>query len=290
MHVKYILKRIFFYKKAILIISLILLVFSCQTVKTGIIKEYKGEPIYRELLSHKTISDKKIELFWTKPPGTGPWPVVIFLHGHQESPRNGGSAFLGSLGRLAQAWRAVIAAVSQPGYGNSDGPSDFCGPFSQDAIIQSINFLRKKSFIKPDKVALYGISRGAIVASMVATKDSNLAAIILISGSYDLAKAFPTGLSGLDENIRAEAGTSEKAFQDRSAIQHADKIKSAVLILHGADDDRFNPKIAEMFASSLKEHGVETELVIFPNTGHNIPLKKRGAYTGPFLKKHLENQ
>jgi dipeptidyl aminopeptidase/acylaminoacyl peptidase len=79
----------------------------------------------------------------------------------------------------------VAAALSQPGYGHSDGPSDFCGPFTQDAVVVAIDFLRNQSFVDPNKVVLYGYSRGAIVASMVATKDPKLAAVVLGAGAYN---------------------------------------------------------------------------------------------------------
>lgn len=71
------------------------------------------------------------------------------------------------------------AAVFQPGYGNSDGAPHFCGPFTQDAVLVAIDFLRNKTFVNPNKVVLFGYSRGAIAASMVATKDQNLAPVIL---------------------------------------------------------------------------------------------------------------
>ena len=76
----------------------------------------------------------------------------------------------------------VAAAVSQPGYGKSDGPPDYCGPFTQDAVQAAVEFLRRQTFIDPTRIALYGYSRGAIVASMVATK---VAAVVLGAGAYD---------------------------------------------------------------------------------------------------------
>ena len=111
-----------------------------------------------------------MEVFWTRPAGDGPYPALLLIHGHQEQLRNGGEAYVatGRLGVIA-ARGFVAAALSQPGYGNSDGPQDYCGPFTQEAALVALDFLRKQSFVDPKKVALYGYSRGAIVASMVAT-------------------------------------------------------------------------------------------------------------------------
>src|SRR5712671_56756 len=145
-----------------------------------------GWPIQRELLPHSRDPAKAVELFWTKPEGNGPFPAVLFIHGHQETQRNGGEAYVltGRLGIMARRGY-VAAAVSQPGYGNSSGPPDYCGPFTQQATLVAIDFLRRRPFVNPNKVALFGYSRGAIVAAMVATLDPRLAAVVLGTGAYD---------------------------------------------------------------------------------------------------------
>jgi hypothetical protein len=91
--------------------------------------------IRRELLPQIQDGSKRIELFWTKPEGNGPFPAILYIHGHQETVRNGGQTFVesGRLGTMASRGY-VAAAVSQPGYGNSSGPPDFCGPVTQSAV------------------------------------------------------------------------------------------------------------------------------------------------------------
>jgi dipeptidyl aminopeptidase/acylaminoacyl peptidase len=175
------------------------------------------------------------------------------LNGHQEQMRNGGEAFVrtGRLG-IMTSQGYVAAAVSQPGYGHSDGPPDFCGPFSQEAVVVAIDFLRKQPFVDPKKVVLYGYSRGAIVASMVATTDPKLAAVVLGAGAYNFFRWYPTPFRGTDANIEREAGTAEEAFRARSAIYHADTRKVPVLLLHGAQDERMPVQQTEAFAERLQ--------------------------------------
>lgn len=247
-----------------------------------------GQTVQREYLAHPDNDKEKIELFWTKPDGPGPWPAVVFIHGHQTN-RIGGMVYV-EVGRLRRTVERgfVAAAVSQPGYGNSSGPPDFSGPFSQSAVLKAIEFLRAKPFVKPDKIGLVGGSRGAIVASMVATKDSRLAALVLVSGIYDLEKGYPTGLSGLDDNIAKEAGTSKAAFRARSAMHHADKIRMPVLLLHGADD-WFDFQLVERFAEMLKANGTWVRLKVFADTGHLIPYDKQYEEIYPFLEWHLRS-
>jgi dipeptidyl aminopeptidase/acylaminoacyl peptidase len=273
--------------KSTLLLSLVMLV-SCAVVQPEALTDSGGWVMQRAFLPHHQNSSKKIEVFWTKPEAPGPWPAILFIHGHQEQLRNGGEAFVrtGRLGIMASRGY-VAAALSQPGYGNSDGPPDFCGPFTQEAVLVAIDFLRNQPFVNPHKVVLYGYSRGAIVASMVATKDPKLTAVVLGAGAYNFFSWYPTPLRGIDANIEREAGTSAEAFRARSAIYHADKIKVPVLLLHGAQDERVPVQQTEAFAEKLQAHGVAVKLKIFPNARHGIPIDDQYREIYPFLEQSL---
>src|SRR5690242_5009611 len=94
-------------------------------------------------IPHPDDPSKKVEAFFEKPAGSGPWSAVVLLHGYQSSPSAGGKDFVswGVLDKFAN--RGFLAvAVSEPGYGNSSGPADFCGPFTQHAVMGVIAKLR----------------------------------------------------------------------------------------------------------------------------------------------------
>ncbi len=242
-----------------------------------------------EMLPHPKDGAKKVELFWARPKGDGSYPALLYIHGHQEEVRNGGAALVAT-GRLGiMASRGYVAAsVSQPGYGKSDGPPDYCGPFTQQAVAAALNFLRNQSFVRPAKVALYGYSRGSITGAMVAAQDPSLAAAVLAAGAYDFFQWFPTPLRGIDNNIRDEAGTSAEAFRARSAVYHTDKIKLPVLLLHGAKDERIPVRQAEIFAEKLKANGTSVRIKIFPNAKHAIPIGDQYGEVYPFLHEVLD--
>ena len=256
--------------------------------QSGILKGPGGQTIYRDYFAHPTKGDKRVEIFWTKPEGNGPWPAVFLIHGHQETFRSGGEMYVenGYLENLAKRGY-VAASVSQPGYGQSDGPADFCGPFTQEAVLGAIEFLRRKPFVNPNKVALFGYSRGAIASSMVATRDPRLSAVILGSGAYDFRTWYPTPISGINRYIEQEAGTTPDAFRDRSAIDHVDKIRASVLVLHGEEDDRVPLTQAQEFVKKLKAAHVRCHFRTVSKVGHGIPRKIVYQELLRFLEKHL---
>jgi len=263
------------------------LVAACAPVPPGAFADRSGWAIRQELLSHRQDSGKKVEIYWATPTGSGPWPAVLLIHGHQEQARNGGEMYVltGRLGLLARRGYVAVA-LSQPGYGRSDGPPDYCGPFSQDAAETVLAWLRGSPFVVPDKIALFGYSRGAIVAGMVATKDPRLAAVILGAGAYDFSTWYPTPLPGIDGNIRQEAGVSAEAFRARSAIHHVDAIRAPILLLHGAHDERIPLRQAEAFAQRLKSAGRTVTLKVF-DSRHGIPVEDQYREVYPFLEAAL---
>jgi dipeptidyl aminopeptidase/acylaminoacyl peptidase len=181
----------------------------------------------------------------------------------------------------------VAAAVSQPGYGQSDGPPDFCGPYTQAAVLGVLDFLRQRPVVRPQHVALCGYGRGAIVASMVATQDPQLAAVVLGAGAYDFFRWYPTPVPGINANIEREAGTSAEAFRARSAIVHVERMKAPILILHGAQDERVPVRQAEAFAETLQAKGMAVTVKMFPHAKHGIPIDDQDREIYPFLEASL---
>ncbi len=87
-----------------LFIAVLLVLLGCTAIEEGQLIDRGGWLANREMLRHSKDDNKKIEIFWTKPAGDGPYPAVLLIHGHQEQVRNGGEAFVktGRLGILAK--------------------------------------------------------------------------------------------------------------------------------------------------------------------------------------------
>jgi dipeptidyl aminopeptidase/acylaminoacyl peptidase len=131
-------------------------------------------------------------------------------------------------------------------------------------------------------VVLFGYSRGAIVAAMVATLDPRLAAVVLGAGAYDFFTWRPT-LPGISRNLSAEAGTSAEAFMARSAIYHVQQIRAPILLLHGTADERIPVQQAEAFAEKLKAAGVRFRFKEFPGARMGFRLRTSIAKSIRFL-------
>jgi len=244
-------------------------------------------------IQHPDDASKEVEYFLEHPAGDGPWPTVVLLHGHQEGAKPGGKDFVdwGVLKQLADRGYLAVA-VSQPGYGMSTGPADFCGPLTQHAVASVITKLRTEGFASPNKLLIQGVSRGALTAGLVAAQDPSVSGLVLISGVYDLLDYIEDPDASavkkvIVASIIAETGGAADALGARSVLSRAADIRASSLILNGARDDCTDPDQARALANQITRSGGTARVIVYPDLGHQIPVDVRNKDIAPFIDQVL---
>lgn len=59
-------------------------------------------------------------------------------------------------------------------------------------------------------------------------------------------------------------------YEERSPINHADKISCPVIFFQGGADKVVPPNQAEVMHAALKRHGIKTELILYPEEEHGF--------------------
>ena len=187
---------------------------------------------------------------------------------------------LGALG-----YRSLL--VSQPGYGASTGPPDYCGPRTVAAVVVAVVRMVADGLGTAGEIVIWGFSRGSIVAGQaIRIRPDLFSAAVLQAGGYDLERDFRESRDeGFRANIVLEPGGDPSALRERSLIFHVDEVRCPVLILQGDEDGTFLPRNARRLAEEMERAGREHRFLLLPG-GHELPWSLAAGAAAPFLRRH----
>jgi len=219
-----------------------------------------------------SVNAKRIEAFTIRPLADEKYPALVLLAG-----REGAKTFI-TFGMILVQRGFASMAVTEPGFGKSEGKPDFMGPKSIEAFAVGFKKFRRESFVDAERMGVFGYSRGGMAASLLTVKlGSSVKAAVFGAGVYDFKRAYnETKFDGIRENIKTETGFTEKAIRERSSIWQMQKLKTPVLIIHGENDENVPTNQALLLRDRLTELKKAFEIVI-------LPEHKHGQFKGDFI-------
>jgi dipeptidyl aminopeptidase/acylaminoacyl peptidase len=185
---------------------------------------------------------------------------------------------------LGYAWTPLLVsqgyAVLNPNPRGSSGRGqefarhvfgDMGGADTHD-FLSGIDALVERGVADPDSIAVMGGSYGGYMAAWLVTQDSRFAAAIPISPVTDwYSQHFTSNIPFFDALfLDGDPEAPGDNFHARSPVAHASKVRSPCLNIAGALDRCTPPGQAEEFHRALLEHGVESQLLIYPQEGHGV--------------------
>jgi dienelactone hydrolase len=173
----------------------------------------------------------------------------------------------------------------------------------QDDVTWGVKYLVSEGIADPKRIGILGGSYGgyATLAGVAFTPDLYRAAVDIVGPSnlITLLEAIPpyweAGRKMMYARM-ADPGTPEgKAWlKERSPLNSADKIKTALLVVQGANDPRVNKREAEQIVIALRDRGFAVEYLLAPDEGHGFqrPVNNMAMFMAAekFLAKHLDGR
>ncbi|KAK6161417.1 hypothetical protein DH2020_004798 [Rehmannia glutinosa] len=212
-------------------------------------------------------------------------PLIVILHGGPHtvslSSFSKSSAFLASLGYslLIVNYRGSLgfgeeALQSLPGKIGSQDVND---------VLTAIDYAVDNGLADPSKIAVLGGSHGGFLTThLIGQAPEKFAAaaarnpvcnLALMVGTSDIPDwCFFEAYGSEGKSIFTESPSAEHhaTLYSKSPISHISKVKTPTLFLLGAQDLRVPISTGIQYARALKEKGVETKVIVFPNDVHSI--------------------
>jgi dipeptidyl aminopeptidase/acylaminoacyl peptidase len=224
-----------------------------------------------------------IEAISFQPAGEGRFPSLLLIPGYQRTARdqiNFGVA-------LAREGFASIA-ITQPGFGKSQGKPDYVGPNTLRVLSEGFNKFKQEQFVDKKRLGIYGYSRGGMAASLLVLQMDDVRAAIFGAGIYDFKRAYDEiKLEGIRKNMEAETGMTAEAIAERSSVFRMDRLKCPVLILHGEKDVNVPVSQALLLRDRLTQLKKEFEIKLYPEAEHSIGGPEIIKVSIEFFKRKL---
>jgi dipeptidyl aminopeptidase/acylaminoacyl peptidase len=206
----------------------------------------------------------KIRGYLTTPNGKSKGlPMVVMVHGGPHGPFDS-YEFNFETQLLASRGYAVL----QVNYRGSGGRGrEFMvsgyrrwGREMQDDITDAVKWAIKYGVADRERICIYGGSYGAYAALTGAYREPDLfKCAVGMSGVYDLPLMFDRGdIKDLKAGVRYlndVLGSDEADLRDRSPVFNAGKIKAAVMLIHGKQDERAPFEHAKRMRDALEKVG-----------------------------------
>jgi pimeloyl-ACP methyl ester carboxylesterase len=149
------------------------------------------------------------------PSGTGPFPVILFVHGSGPADRTGFGMYLPIMERMLGAGYAVFS-WDKPGTGESTGQVDNSPRvFHQRAqiVLDAVKLMKTRRDIDAGHIGLWGISQGGWVMPLALSQSQDIAFMICVSCG---------GMSGLDQGVYK---TTMQSICEGVPDEQADELK-----------------------------------------------------------------
>lgn len=255
-------------------------------------------------ITYKSSDGMEIPAYLTLPRGVAPknLPLIIFPHGGPWSRDNW------SYNGFAQFFANRGYAVLMPNFRGSTGygkrfinaGNNEWGQKMQDDLTWGVKHLVSQGIADPKRVGIMGGSYGgyATLAGVTFTPDLYAAGVSIVGPSnlITLLNSIPPyweSIRMLFHKRMGDPGTPEgRAQLDRqSPLNSANKIKTPLLVIQGANDPRVKKAESDQIVVALRERGFPVEYIVAPDEGHGFarPVNNMAMFAASekFLAKYL---
>jgi dipeptidyl aminopeptidase/acylaminoacyl peptidase/CubicO group peptidase (beta-lactamase class C family) len=246
-------------------------------------------PVEREF----TISDGTVVHGWLihDPDRTGPAPLLLDIHGGPHNAWTGAAdeahAYHQEL--AARGWAVLLVNPrASDGYGEEFFTAGLGGWGVSDAkdFTEPLDALVAEGVADPRRLAVAGYSYGGFMTCYLTSRDDRFAAAVTGGVVADLTSMAGTSDAGhfLAEYELQGRPWDAAGFAEMSPFARVDRVSTPTLIIQGTADVRCPIGQAQQWHTALRERGVPTQMVLYPEGSHLFIL------TGPPSHRRDFNQ
>jgi dipeptidyl aminopeptidase/acylaminoacyl peptidase len=224
------------------------------------------------------ISDGTVVHGWLvrDPAANGPGPLLLDVHGGPHNAWNGAADEVHVYHQelAARGWTVLLLNPrASDGYGEAFFTATIGAWGTADAkdFLEPIDRLVAEGIADPRRLAVAGYSYGGFITAYLTSRDDRFTAAVAGGVVSDL-----TSMAGTSDvmhffgayELGGEAWAAGDRYAAMSPFARVGNVTAPTLLLHGAADARCPVGQAQQWHTALRERGVPTELVLYPDAAH----------------------
>ncbi|ASS90424.1 alpha/beta hydrolase family protein [Aeribacillus pallidus] len=211
----------------------------------------------------------KVKGMLAEPVQEGVYDGFLYLRG---GIKNVGMVRAGRIIQFASKGFIVMAPFYRGNLGG-EGNEDFAGNDRFDAV-NAFYLLMKHPQVNPDRIHVFGFSRGGVMALLTGVICSNVRSVVSWGGVSDMFLTYEER-KDLRRMMKRVIGGTPKKYPDRykwrTPLYYLEKMQAPVLIIHGGKDENVSIEHAYRLERRLKELGKQVDSWYFQHFSHHFP-------------------
>jgi len=230
-----------------------------------------------ERFTYRSVDNLEIEAWLMKPYGYQEgkkYPVVLYIHGGPHSQYS--ETWFDEFQNLAATGMFVLFTNPR---GSSGTNGDFTNASRGDwggkdyiDLMKAVDIVAKRADVDSTRMGVTGGSYGGFMTAWVTTKTNRFKAAEADRMISDWTAWWgTTDVQGLTQNeFFGNPWENQVMYDTLSPIRYVKNVKTPTLIVQSEEDHRTPMATAEMWFQSLRQMGVQAELVRYPRSTHDL--------------------
>ena len=269
-----------------------------ETVRTDHGAALAGVELFPREEREFTISDGTAVQGWLirDPAAEGPRPLLLDIHGGPHNTWNGAAdeMHLYHQELAARGWAILLLNPrGSDGYGERFWNAALGGWGETDAkdFLEPIDDLVAAGIADPARLAVTGYSYGGYMTCYLTSRDGRFAAAVaggVVSDLVSMAGSSDDGHFLSEYELDGPPWAAPDRYAAMSPLTRVDQVRTPTLILHGAADLRCPVGQAQQWHTALRERGVPTRLVLYPDATHLFILDGAPSHRLDFNRRIVD--
>ncbi|HYK26539.1 MAG TPA: serine hydrolase [Streptosporangiaceae bacterium] len=226
----------------------------------------------------------------------GPQPLLLDIHGGPHNAWNGAASQTQFYQQelVARGWTVLLLNPrASDGYGEAFINASIGNWGKGDAadFLEPVDQLVAEGIADPQRLAVTGYSYGGYMTCYLTSRDDRFSAAVaggLISDLDSMGGTSDAGHFLSEYELNGPPWADRDSYELMSPFARVSGVQTPTLILHGLADARCPVGQAEQWHTALRERGVPTRLVLYPDASHMFILDGKPSHRIDYNKRIVD--